>query len=339
MAAPILAVRGLSVRYRSKDGETYALDDVSLELAAGGIAAVVGESGCGKSTLALAILGLLPDAAEVLGGTVEYRDRNLLALPESELRSIRGRRIAVIFQDPVAGLNPVLTVGEQVAEILTAHLRMSRREARRRAVDVLEHVGLPDPERVARSYPFQLSGGMCQRVMIAIATALDPEILIADEPTSALDVTVQAQILREIQRLRRERGMAVLLITHDFGVVAQMADQVSVMYAGRIVERGPVETLLKRPRHPYAYALLSTLPGANRPDRPLPSIPGTPPELSERAAHCPFVPRCWKALARCRTEPPPRFENAGPGHEVACYNPVWHEGDTSSSASQSSGAR
>ncbi|MCS7294476.1 MAG: ABC transporter ATP-binding protein [Chloroflexota bacterium] len=339
MAAPLLAVRGLSVRYRSKESETYALDDVSLDLAPGRITAVVGESGCGKSTLALAILGLLPDAADVVAGRIDYRGRNLLTLPEPELRSIRGRHIAVIFQDPVAGLNPVLTIGDQVAEILTAHLRMSRREAKRRAVDVLAHVGLPDPERVARAYPFQLSGGMCQRVMIAIATALDPEILIADEPTSALDVTVQAQILHELQRLRRERGMAVLLITHDFGVVAQMADHVSVMYAGRIVERGPVETLLKRPRHPYGYALLSSLPGMNRPNRPLPVIPGAPPELSAPPAHCPFVPRCWKALARCRIEPPPALTAAAPGHEVACYNPVWHDDAESSSASHSSGAR
>lgn len=339
MATPLLTVQGLSVRYRTKSDTTYALDNVDLRLAPGEISAVVGESGCGKSTLALALLRLLPDEAEIISGRIEYRGQNLLELPEEQLRSIRGRRVAIIFQDPVAGLNPVLTVGDQVAEILTAHLRISRREARRRAVAVLAHVGLPDPERVARAYPFQLSGGMSQRVMIAIATALGPEILIADEPTSALDVTIQAQILRELERLRRERGLALLLITHDFGVVARMADYVSVMYAGRVVERGPVGPLLRRPRHPYTYALLGALPGANPPNAPLPAIPGSPPELSEPASHCPFVPRCWKALTRCRTEPPPNlvaFEN---GHEVACYNPVWHQGDEEPSASKSSGTR
>lgn len=323
--AALLTVRGLTVRYRSKDALTYALEDVSLELEAGAITAVVGESGCGKSTLALSILRLLPDSAEVLGGRVEYRGDDLLTLSDAALRRIRGRRIAIIFQDPVAGLNPVLTVGDQVAEILNAHLHLSRREARRQAVAVLERVGLPDPERVARSYPFQLSGGMCQRVMIGIATALDPEVLIADEPTSALDVTVQAQILRELERLRDERGMAVLLITHDFGVVAKVADVVSIMYAGRVVERGSVSHLLKRPRHPYSHALLSTLPRVHPPGVPLPAIPGGPPEMVEPAEHCPFVPRCRKALARCRTEGPPPFQAMGPGHEVACYNPVWYE--------------
>lgn len=339
MAIPILTVQGLTVRYRTKSDITYALDNVDFRLVPGEITAVVGESGCGKSTLALALLRLLPDEAEVVSGRIEYRGQNLLEVPEEQLRSIRGRRAAVIFQDPVAGLNPVLTVGDQVAEILTAHLRISRREAKRRAIDVLAHVGLPDPERIAQAYPFQLSGGMSQRVMIAIATALGPEILIADEPTSALDVTIQAQILRELERLRRERGLALLLITHDFGVVAQMADHVSVMYAGRVVERGPVGPLLKRPRHPYTYALLGALPGMNRPNVPLPSIPGSPPELAEPATRCPFVPRCWKALTRCRTEPPPNLVPIGNGHEVACYNPVWHQDDEEPSASQSPGIR
>lgn len=324
MAAPILSVRGLSVRYRGKDEAVYALQDVSLDLAPGRITAVVGESGCGKTTLALALLRLLPGEGEILAGSVQFEGRNLLHLSDSEMRSLRGRRLAIIFQDPVAGLNPVLTVGDQVAETLMAHLGLRRREARRQAVEILERVGLPAPDRIARAYPFQLSGGMCQRVMIAIATALDPAVLIADEPTSALDVTVQAQILHQLDELRRVRGTAILLITHDFGVVAKVADDVSVMYAGRIVESGDVGELLKTPRHPYSRALLDTLPRVDSPGAPLASIPGAPPELAGPAEHCPFLPRCGKALSRCRTEGPPPLETLEGTHRVACYNPVWY---------------
>ena len=324
MAAPILSVRGLSVRYRGKEEAVYALQDVSFDLAPGRITAVVGESGCGKTTLALALLRLLPGEGEILAGSVQFEGRNLLHLSDSEMRSLRGRRLAIIFQDPVAGLNPVLSVGDQVAETLMAHLGLRRREARRQAVEILERVGLPAPDRIARAYPFQLSGGMCQRVMIAIATALDPAVLIADEPTSALDVTVQAQILHQLDELRRERGTAILLITHDFGVVAKVADDVSVMYAGRIVESGDVGELLKTPRHPYSRALLDTLPRVDSPGAPLASIPGAPPELTEPAEHCPFLPRCGKALSRCRTEGPPPLEALEGTHRVACYNPVWY---------------
>ena len=324
MASPILSVRNLSVRYRGKEESVYALQEVSLDLIAGRISAVVGESGCGKTTLALALLRLLPGEGEVLSGTVEFEGKDLLRLSDGEMRSLRGRRLAIIFQDPVAGLNPVLTVGDQVAETLMAHLGLSRREARRQAVEILDRVGLPSPDRLARAYPFQLSGGMCQRVMIAIATALDPAVLIADEPTSALDVTVQAQILHQLDELRRTRDTAILLITHDFGVVAKVADEVSVMYAGRIVESGDVRELLKTPRHPYSRALLDTLPRVDSPSAPLASIPGAPPELTEPAAHCPFLPRCGKALSRCRTEGPPSLEAVAGTQRVACYNPVWY---------------
>lgn len=326
MAQPLLDVRGLSVEYRARDATVYAVSGVSFALQPGELLAIVGESGSGKSTVGLAIPRLLPAEAAITAGAITLAGNDLLALPDAELRSYRGRRIAMIFQDPVAGLNPVIDIGSQVAEILTSHLDLGRREARRRAVDLLYRVGLAEPERIARSYPFQLSGGMCQRVMIGIATALDPQLLIADEPTSALDVTVQAQILYQLERLRAERGTAVLLVTHDFGVVAQVADRVAVMYAGRIVEEGPVRDILRRPLHPYSHGLLATLPRVDGVRAHLHQIPGSPPEMTAPAARCPFLPRCSKALSRCREAPPPPLEPAGEGNRrVACYNPIWQD--------------
>jgi len=230
----------------------------------------------------------------------------------------------VIFQDPVAGLNPVLSIGSQVAEMLTSHQRLGKKEARAGALQILRDVGLSDPERIARAYPFQLSGGMCQRVMIGIATALNPSVIIADEPTSALDVTIQAQILHQLSLMRSERGTAILLITHDFGVVAQLADDVAVMYGGRIVEQGTALEMLKSPLHPYTHALLGTLPRVDGANQHLNAIPGHPPELVEPSEHCPFLPRCTKALNVCRTDPPPRLERDDQRrHPVACFNPVW----------------
>ncbi len=305
---------------------TYAVDDVSLTLGEGEVLALVGESGSGKTTVGMSILRLLPGEAEITSGRVLFDDRNLLTMSDDELRHVRGRRISMVFQDPVAGLNPVLSIGEQVSEAVESHLDLSRREARRRATAILGGVGLPDPERVAKSYPFQLSGGMCQRVMIGIATALDPEILVADEPTSSLDVTVQAQILRQLEDLRREKGTSVLLITHDFGVVAQMADRVAVIYGGRLMEVGRTEDVLAKPLHPYSDALLATLPRLDYRREQLSAIRGSPPELSEPSEHCPFLERCHKALLICRTDAPPGFEVRDPsGRSVACYNPVWHE--------------
>ncbi|GIW13713.1 MAG: ABC transporter ATP-binding protein [Tepidiforma sp.] len=326
MPSPLLEVRGLSVEYRARDATVHAVTDVSFSLARGEVLAIVGESGSGKTTVGMAIPRLLPGEAVVTAGGIALGGTDILALPEADLRRYRGRRIAMIFQDPVAGLNPVIDIGSQVAEVLTSHLEVGRKEARTRAVELLYRVGLAEPERVARSYPFQLSGGMCQRVMIGIATALDPELIIADEPTSALDVTVQAQILYQLERLREERGTAILLITHDFGVVAQLADRVAVMYAGRIVEEGPVRELLKLPLHPYSHALLATLPRVDGVRTHLHQIPGQPPEQTRPAEHCPFLPRCPKALSRCRQEPPPPLgQPAGATHRVACYNPVWQD--------------
>ncbi|MCA9852821.1 MAG: ABC transporter ATP-binding protein [Dehalococcoidia bacterium] len=324
MPEPILRVRDLSVQYRGKEQTTYAVNGVSLDLYKGEVLALVGESGSGKTTVALSIPKLLPGEAQITSGAVEFQGQQLFDLNDDQLRTVRGRQISMIFQDPVAGLNPVISVGDQVAEILTSHLDISKKDAKRRVPALLSAAGLADAERVAKAYPFQLSGGMCQRVMIAIATALDPELIIADEPTSALDVTVQAQILAELDRLRRERGTSILLITHNFGVVAQIADRVAVVYGGRIVEKGTPETVMPKPLHPYTAALLATLPRLDALRGELPSIPGSPPEMTEPVEHCPFLPRCQKAMSRCRTEPAPPLEPDASGERlVACYNPMW----------------
>ena len=324
MAEPVVRVQDLSVRYRTRESITYAVEHASFDLYPGKVLAVIGESGSGKSTAAMSILRLLSPDADYLSGQVWFDDKNLLAMDDKSLRTIRGRRISTIFQDPVAGLNPVISIGDQVAETLTSHMDLNKKDAKRAAVRILNDVGLSDPDRVARSYPFQLSGGMCQRVMIGIATALNPEVIIADEPTSALDVTVQAQILHQLDTLRRTRGTAILLITHDFGVVAQAADDVAEMYAGRIIEQGTVDDMLENPLHPYTHALLNTLPRLDGPGKQLHAIPGNPPELTEPATRCPFIPRCPKVMNICRNEPPPPLaQGERATHPVACYNPIW----------------
>ena len=320
---PVLSVRGLSVEYRTNEGIIPALRNASLELRRGETLALVGESGSGKSTLGFGILRILPRNAEVTAGEIVFDGREIGGLAPSDLREIRGDEISIIFQDPIAGLNPIIPVGRQVEEVITSHRDVGEKEARRAALDVLESVRLPDPERIAKSYPGQLSGGMCQRIMIAIATALDPAVLIADEPTSSLDVTVQAQILHELERMRDERGTAILLITHDMGVVAQTADRVAVIYAGAVAEIDEVGTIFSSPRHPYTWALLDTLPRFDR-RRRLAQIPGAPPDLLELDGRCAYVPRCRKALSRCRSEPEPPLAPLGdrPGRMLACYNPV-----------------
>lgn len=324
MNETVLSASHLSVVYRTKNETTYAVDDVSFDLRRGEVLALVGESGSGKSTVAMSLLRLLGSGGEITGGHVWFGGRDLLAAEERDLRSVRGRHITMVFQDPVAGLNPVIPVGDQVAEILLSHLDLSKKEAKQRSLDILRGVGLADPKRVAGSYPFQLSGGMCQRVMIGIATALDPEVIIADEPTSALDVTIQAQILHQLDRLRKERGTTILLITHAFGVVAQMADDVGVMYGGRLVETGTVMEIMKSPLHPYTHALLGALPRLHEVQEQLHAIPGSPPELIAPPEHCPFIPRCRKAMNVCRAEPPPPLASGESlGHPVACYNPIW----------------
>ncbi len=317
----LLEVDRLTAQFASLDGVVHAATNVTFELHAGRVVALLGESGSGKTTVALSILNLLPHPGRIVDGVVRLQGRDLLALPERDMRELRGGEISMIFQDPMSGLNPVLTIGQQIEEIVTSHTNLSKKEARRRAIEVLHDMGFAGPERVAKQYPFHLSGGMAQRVMIGIATALSPKVVIADEPTSALDVTVQAAILDELRRLR-DRGTAILLITHDLGVVAQMADEVGVMYGGRIVEYGDVDAIFQQPRHPYTWALMATRPRVDVARDRLPVIPGAPPTLVDQPDECPFLSRCPKALSRCRLEPMPEMEQIEPGHMLACYNPM-----------------
>lgn len=320
---PILRIEGLKTRYYENERVTTAVDGIDLELKPGEILGIVGESGCGKSSIALSMLNLVPYPGSVDEGAVYFRGQNVLEMSEPELRDLRGQEISMIFQDAIAGLNPVLTIGQQVEEIMTAHGISDRREARRRSIELLESMGLSDAERIASRYAFQLSGGMAQRVMIATAMALKPAILIADEPTSALDVTVQAQILEELRRLRNQ-GVAILLITHDFGVIASMADRVAVMYAGRVVEQGDIDSIFYKPRHPYTAALLAALPRLNQDLDYLVQVSGRPPDMSKLPLQCAFVPRCPKVRNDCRSLAAPPLEEISPGHFAACYNPVFH---------------
>ncbi len=324
----ILEIRDLRTYYHDRKTVLKAVDGVNLTLERGSVLGVVGESGCGKSTLALSILNLVPHPGYIDSGSVLFEGRNVLQMGAAELRSIRGRQISMIFQDPVAGLNPVLSVGQQVEEIITTHTGYGHRDARRMSLDLLASMGLPDPSRIADRYPFQLSGGMAQRVMIAIATALKPKVLIADEPTSALDMTVQAQILEELRRLQKT-GVSIILITHDLGVIAQMADNVAVMYAGRIAEEGNVEAIFRKPRHPYTWSLLASLPRIDETVGKLRHVRGRPPDMTKLPAQCAFVPRCPKVRNECRTLDAPPLDFIEGDHKVACYNPMYHadEGD------------
>ncbi len=335
MADALLSVRDLRVSFASGKGSVQALFGVSFSVAPGETVGLVGESGCGKTVTALSILRLLPSPPAVVdGGEVLLRGENLLSLPERRMCDVRGKAVSMIFQEPMTSLNPVLTVGEQVAEVFTAHGVCRRREAAGRVVDWLRKVRMPDPERRAREYPHQMSGGMRQRAMIAMALALSPSLLIADEPTTALDVTIQAQIMALLQEMREQERMAVLLITHDLGVVHDFADRTAIMYLGRIVEIAPTRELFAEPIHPYTQGLLASLPGRNAGATRLPSIPGTVPDLSAVPPGCPFADRCpfrraareragsgggaADALAVCDREDPPLFEYA-PGHHAACH--------------------
>jgi oligopeptide/dipeptide ABC transporter ATP-binding protein len=324
MPQPVLRIDDLHVSYRDRGRSIRAADGVSLALQQGSTLALVGESGCGKTTIALAILNLLPFSGVIESGRVLLDGRNVLSMASDDLRRVRGSRISMIFQDPIAGLNPVIPIGAQVEEIVWAHHDMPKRESRKLTVEALRRQGLPRPERMMDQFPFELSGGMCQRVMIAIATILKPQVIIADEPTSALDVTVQAAILRELNELKQELGASILLITHDLGVVAQMADEVAVMYAGRIVEQSPVREIYTRPAHPYTAALLATRPRLDGDRRPLQPIRGAPPDLGELTGECAFLARCTKAVSQCRTEAWPALTEISPAHVAACYNPVFH---------------
>ena len=294
--APLLRVDGLTTYIQTPRGLLHAVDDVSFDLAPGRTLGVVGESGSGKSVMARSLLGLLPEPPAIkVGGRVMFGGRDLRQLSESALRRVRGREIAMVFQDPMTALNPVLPIGRQIAQVVQLHLGMTRRQAIARALVLLDSVGIPSPKQRLEEYPHLLSGGMRQRVMIALALACDPKLLIADEPTTALDVTVQAQILELLASLRAELGMAMLLITHDLAVVAEACDEVMVLYAGRVVERAPTAELLARPRHPYTAGLL-------RARESLEEIPGSLP--AERLPGCAFAPRCTRAQDRCRAEAP-----------------------------------
>ncbi len=318
MPEPLLSVRSLRVEFSADGTPLPAVDDVSFDLAPGEVLAVVGESGCGKSVTALSVMRLLPERGARVSGQVLFHGRDLLTLPEREMRALRGGQIAMVFQDPLSSLNPVMTVGYQVAEAIALHQRVPLKVAWDRAVEMLRRVGLPDPEVRARAYPHQVSGGQRQRVMIAMAFACNPEVVIADEPTTALDVTVQRQVLDLMLELRRERGTAILLITHDLGVVAETADRVQVMYAGRVVETGSVTQIFDDPRHPYTQALLASVPRLEgEVTGRLPAIPGQPPDLRDRPEGCPFRPRCPHAHDRCVEMPGwTQFEE---GHRARCW--------------------
>ncbi len=315
----LLEVQQLTVTFPGLTADVVPVDGVGFHLDAGEMLALVGESGCGKSLTALALLQLLPKAARVdPGGIAEFEGRNLLALGETELRSIRGARISMVFQDPTSSLNPVYTAGSQITEAIRAHETVTAVEARDRALELLEEVSIPDPRARFDQYPHELSGGMQQRVMIAIALACEPSILIADEPTTALDVTVQAQILEIIDRLRETHRMAVLLITHDLGIVAGRADRVAVMYAGRIVETATTDALFEHPSHPYTQALLASVPRLTGPIQRLSPIRGSVPSPDAWPTGCRFHPRCPYAFDRCAVETPAERAVA-PGHAVACW--------------------
>lgn len=313
-----LSVEGLRVDLHTPNGVLRAVDDVSFTVHKGRTLALLGESGCGKSITAQSIVGLLDPVAEVVGGTVHVGDTDVLTLDRAGRRKISGPKLAIVFQDALTALNPVQPVGRQLAEPFRIHKGLSRRAARAEAIELMARVGIPEPKARARSYPHQFSGGMRQRLLIAMAVALGPDVLLADEPTTALDVTVQAQIMQLLKDLQAERDMAVVLITHDLALVAERADDVAVMYAGNVVETGPVREVFDRPRHPYTKGLLDSVPEHARKGAPLPAVAGSPPELSAIPAGCVFQARCPLAAARCAEERPV-LEPTGAGRAAACH--------------------
>jgi oligopeptide/dipeptide ABC transporter ATP-binding protein len=316
----LLDLRSLQTYFFTSDGLAKAVDGVSYQLHRGETLGVVGESGCGKSVSALSVLRLVPDPpGRIVGGEIMFEGTNLLKLSRAEMRRIRGNEIAMIFQEPMTSLNPVFTIGNQISEAIILHQRLSKRDALAKSIEMLKKVGIATPERRVHEYPHQLSGGMRQRAMIAMALSCNPKLLIADEPTTALDVTIQAQIIELALELRERLGMALIWITHDLGVVAGRADRVVVMYAGYIVEEAPVGELFANPRHPYTLALLAALPRADLPrQRRLKSITGSPPSMLVEPPGCPFASRCDFALDRCWTENP-SLEEVAPAHRIACW--------------------
>jgi oligopeptide/dipeptide ABC transporter ATP-binding protein len=318
-ARPLLDVRDLRTTFTSEGLRFAAVDGVSLTLAAGRTLGIVGESGCGKSVTALSIMGIVPQPpGRIEAGQILFEGVDLLKLPPAAMRELRGNRISMIFQEPMTSLNPAFTVGDQIAEVILRHRPVSKDDAAALAVEMLRRVRIPSPEARFHDYPHRLSGGMRQRVMIAMALACDPALLIADEPTTALDVTIQAQILDLMRVLREETGTAVMLITHDLGVIAEVADDVAVMYAGRVVERAPVAELFAMPQHPYTIGLLGSIPQLHLEQDRLAAIEGQVPTPSRPVAGCRFHPRCPFAIERCRAEDPPLMP-MGPSHEAACW--------------------
>ena len=323
MSEPLLQVEALRVEFNTRDGVARVIDDLDIALNSGEILGIVGESGCGKSMTALSIMGLVPTPpGRITSGTIRLADENLLEASEQRMRQVRGNDISMIFQEPMTSLNPVFSIGDQIAETVMLHEKRRRQDAWDWAVEMLEAVGIPDAEQRASEYPHQMSGGMRQRVMIAMALACQPQVLIADEPTTALDVTVQAQIFDLLKELRERTGAAIILITHDMGAIAEMTERVVVMYAGRKVEDGPVDEILAAPRHPYTSGLIACVPHISldpTSERPLlAEIPGIVPSLTQIGNGCPFAPRCAQAMDKCRQDMPPR-RRVSARHSVACW--------------------
>ncbi|MDR7318528.1 ABC transporter ATP-binding protein [Brevibacillus nitrificans] len=319
MSHPVLQIENLQTHFFTDRGPIPAVDGVTITVNKGEVVGIVGESGCGKSVTSLSVMKLVPNPpGKIVGGSIRFKGEDLVAADEKRMREIRGNEMAMIFQEPMTSLNPVFTIGDQIGEAVRLHTKASKKESKQRAIEMLKKVGIPRAEAIVDEYPHQLSGGMRQRVMIAMAMACDPELLIADEPTTALDVTIQAQILDLMRQCNRESGTAILLITHDLGVVAEMCHRVVVMYAGNVIEEGDVRTILKNPQHPYTVGLLQSLPKLDQSQERLYSIPGNVPIPGSLSVGCRFAPRCDKVTDRCRQEMP-ELKAVGENHRSRCW--------------------
>ena len=318
----LLELQDLHTYFSTKEGIVKAVNGVSLSLDEGDVLGLVGESGSGKTVTALSIMRLVPFPGRIVKGDITFGGQSLVDIRDDRMRRIRGSEISLVFQDAGAALNPVITIGQQVGEIMTEHTDMSKRQVRNYALELLGQMGIADADQVLDRYPFQLSGGMAQRVLMAIGVALKPRLLIADEPTSNLDVTLQAEILHRLRLLRQESGTSIMLITHDLGIIAQMADTVAVMYGGFIVEYAETKQLFRRPTHPYTWGLFQAIPRLDSSDQALQPLPGAPPRMIDPPDQCPFLHRCNKATTECRTSPRPPLVEIESGHKLACFNPM-----------------